>query len=358
MNLRLLRGLAGATTLALLATAMLSAPAMAANGRNVYFGSPDGSGGSYDAGGNLIFGTLTNTRVTASGKTAVFLVIRNDDGQQLNHVKVAGGAAADGKPYNPAFNKPAGTSLPAGASFAAVTVLSGPASLSCPTNTSASFDCVVGGLAPGASASFLIVINAPATQGANPYWFTGSWNEGWSSNGANADYNFAVDNLNVEANSCAGGTASWFLGNEAVDLGDGGATCFNQDAKVKSGAALGGNGGFATVAVDNAFAATCPAGFRCFGNTVSVSVISGAPVPGGVEWTATWFGTKTIKGVIHFADDYATSGNFTPIAFTKQDKCSATKTFDCWKSVTPTAKPASVTAVWVTDTNGKGGGFN
>jgi hypothetical protein len=358
MNIRLLRGLAGAATLALIATALLSAPAFAANARQVHFGSPDAFGGGYDADGDLIFGELTNTRVTANNKTAVFLLIRNDDGQQLNHVKVAGGAAADGKPYNPVFNKPLGTSLPAGASFAAVTVLSGPAGIACSTNNSASFDCLVGSLGPNDSALFLIVIKAPATEGANPYWFTASWNEGWSSTGSNADYNFAVDNLDVEANSCAGGTASWFLGNEAVDLGDGGTTCFNQDANVKSGAALGGNGGFATVAVDNGFTVNCPAGFRCFGNTISVSILGGATVPGGVEWSGTWLGTKTIKGVIHFGDNYATNPNdFVVIAFTKQNKCSATKTFDCWKSVTTTNRPASVTAVWVTDSNGKGGGW-
>ena len=41
MNLRLLRGLAGATTLALLATALLSAPAMGADTRVLWIGAPD-----------------------------------------------------------------------------------------------------------------------------------------------------------------------------------------------------------------------------------------------------------------------------------------------------------------------------
>jgi hypothetical protein len=358
MKLRLLRGLAGATTLALLATAMLSAPAMAANGRNVYFGSPDGSGGGYAGNGDLVFGTLTNTRVTAGNRSAVVLLIRNDDNQTLNHVKVAGGAAADGKPYNPGFAKPAGTSLPSGASFATVTVLSGPAGITCNPNTSASFECNIGTLAANASASFQIVINAPATNGAHPYWFTGSWNEGWSSTGNNADYNFAVDNLDVEATSCGAGTATWVLGTETVNLGDGGGTCFNQNAAIKSGAPIGGIGGFASVAVDSTFAATCPAGFRCFGNTVSVNITNGLPVAGGVEWSITWFGTKSMKGVIHFGDDYATDPtDFTVITFNKQSKCSAAKLTDCWKTLTTTNKPASVTAVYVTAGNGKGGGW-
>ena len=323
----------------------------------MYFGSPDGSGGGY-SGGNLVFGSTTNTRVTAGGRSAVVLLIRNDDNQTLNHVKVAGGAAADGKPYNPSFAKPSGTSLPAGASYAALTVLSGPAGITCNPNSSTSFECNVGTLAKGASASFLIVINAPASTGAHPYWFTGSWNEGWSSTGNNADYNFAVDNLGVEAASCAAGTATWFLGNEIVDLGDGGGTCNNQNAVIRSGAALGGTGGFASVAVDANFAATCPAGLKCFGNTVSVNIKNGSPVPGGVEWTATWFGTKTIKGVVHFGDNYASNPNdFTVITFDRQSKCSASKTTDCWVSITTTNKPASVTAVWVTASNGKGGGW-
>jgi hypothetical protein len=362
MNLRLLRGLAGATTLALLATAMLSAPALAANGRNVYFGSPDGSGGGYDAGGNLNFGTLTNTRVTANGKTAVFLVIRNDDGQQLNHVKVAGGAAADGKPYNSGFNKPEGTSLPAGASFAAVTVLSGPASISCPTNTSASFDCVVGGLAPRASASFLIVINTPATNAAHPYWFTGSWNEGWSSTGANADYNFAVDDLDVQAANCDNGTASWFLAGEPVNLTDGDSAnaCVDTSASVRSGMALS-TGGYAQVVFDTVNP-TCPTGFKCFGRTVDVQILNGVSVPGGVIWTMQFVGTKTLGGIIHYKDNYNPSDSTTydVIPLTKKFKCSATLTRNCWNKVTPSGggtKPVFVIVEFVTDGNGKGGGW-
>src|SRR5512134_2732677 len=97
----------------MLASALLAGGALAANGRNVYFGSTGtgGSGGGYDDNGDLVFGTLTNTRVTLGGKSATVLVIRNDDNQTLNHVKVAGGTAADGKPYNLAFDKPAPTSL-------------------------------------------------------------------------------------------------------------------------------------------------------------------------------------------------------------------------------------------------------
>jgi hypothetical protein len=357
------------TAVAVLASVLLAGGALAANGRNVYFGSPSpGTGGGYNADGSLIFGTLVNTRVTANNRTAVLLTLRNDDNQTLNHVKIAGGDAADGKPYNPAFPKPtSGDSLPSALTFSAVTILSGPAGATCDTNTSVSFECDLGSLAADAGAQLLIVIKAPnvTANTSYPYWFTGSWNEGWSSTGNNADYNFATGSILVEASTCAGGTASWFLGNEQVELGDGGDTCFNQDAAIKSGrnggVALGGNGGFATVAVDDTFEATCPAGYKCFGNTISVSVLGGDPVPGGVEWKGTWFGTKTIKGVIHFGDDYATDAtDFTAIAFTKANKCTTTKLTDCWVSLTTSVgntKPQFVTATWVTDSNGKGGGF-
>jgi hypothetical protein len=348
---------------ALLAAAAFAAgPVAGANGRTVYFGSPGATGGGYNADGSLIFGTMTNTKVTSNGKTAVILLIRNDDGQTLNHVKVAGGTAADEKPYNPAFLPPSGTSLPAGATFAQVTVLSGPAGITCPVNSTTSFDCEVGSLASGASASFQIVIKVPASAGAHPYWFTGSWNEGWSSTGSNADYNFATDNLDVLAPSCDNGTASWFLGTETVDLTDGDTSgpCTDTSASVRSGSAIGGGGGYAQVLFDTTNA-TCPTGYRCYGRTVDVQIIGGAPVPGGVIWTIQFVGTKTIAGVIHYGDNYASDPtDFDAIPLTKKFKCSATLTTDCWNSVTPSpggVKPVYVVVEFVTSTNGKGGGF-
>jgi hypothetical protein len=367
MNLRLLRGLAGATTLALLATALLSNAALAANGRQVYFGSPDsGDGGGYTPTGDLDFGALTNTRVTANNKTAVIVLIRNDDNQALNHVKVAGGAAADAKPYNLGFDKPDTTSLPAGASFvpAALTILSGPAGATCGTNTAASFECSIGSLAAGASASLQVVIKAPNNVGANPYWFTGSWNEGWSSTGTNADYNFAVDNLDTLAATCANGTSSWFLSTETVELTDGdtSSACVDTSASVKSGAALGGGGGFAQVLVD-ATAAACPATItKCYGQTVDVKILAGAPVPGGVIWTMQFMNTKTLGGIVHYKDNYNPNdpATYDVIPLTKKFKCGETLTTNCWNTVTPSpggVKPVYVIVEFVTASNGKGGGW-
>ena len=371
MNLRLLRGLAGATTLALLATAMLSSGALAANQRDVYFGSPlaeGGSGGDVDPEtGALIPGHLVTNALTAGGKTATTVRIENEGGQTLNHVRFAGGAAADGKEYNLLFPEPPTTSLPTDATFAALILLAGEAA--CDPDTALSFECDLGTLAPGDFVEFLVVVQAP-NPGLNPFWLTASWNEGWSSTGNNADYQFAAANLNVAAESCAGGTASYFLGHEPVILGDGdadgGDRCFGANADIESGAALGqdpdfANGGFASVVVDDGQAVPCPAGFRCFGSTVSVSIISGNPVPGGVEWTVTWEGTKSLRGVIHYGDNYPTDlTDFVAIQFNKASKCSTTKLTDCWISATSSpggVKPVSITVVFVTEGNGKGGGW-
>lgn len=330
----------------------------AANARNVYFGSPDGSGGGYDNSGNLLFGSLTNTSVTEGKKWATVLLLRNDGGQTLNHVKIAGGSTADAlRPlFNPLFRSPSGTSLPSGASFAAITVLDG--SATCDPSSGAGIACDVGTLGANDFVKFLIVVNAPA-KGTVSWWLTGSWNEGWSSTGTNADYNFATGSVAVKESNCGNGQASWFLPTEPVDLTDGGSTdvCATQDAGIKSGSPLGNNGGFAQVVIDSTDTVTCPEAYKCFGKPVSVSILGGTSVPGGVQWTVTWYGTKTIKGVLHVSDDGTT---FTPIYLTKSYKCSDTRIVDCWKSVTPSAgntKPISVTVVFVTDSNGKGIGF-
>jgi len=217
-------------------------------------------------------------------------------------------------------------------------------------------DCELGQLLPGAYVTLTVVINVPATKGNYNYWLTGSWNEGWSLTGTNADYNFATGTLHVLESNCGNGQANYFLPTETVNLGDGSAsTCQGQDASIASGA-LGGNGGLGSVAIDSATIA-CPTIYKCFGKPVSVSLFNGNPVTGGVQWTVTWYGTKTIKGVLHVSDDGTT---FTPIYLTNAYKCSATRLVDCWMSVTTSSgntKPAFVTVVFVTDSNGKGIGF-
>jgi hypothetical protein len=356
MNLRLLRGLAGATTLALLAATLLSAPALAANARDVSVGSIGASGGTTDP---FVYGVLTNNDpVTVGRRAATTLRVENRDGQTLNHVRLAGGATASALPFNALFPAPTPNSLPAGASFAKIIVTAG--SATCSPASGASIECDLGTLTPGAFVDFIIVVNVPSSAGIYPYWVTASWGEGWSSTGANADYQFAVGSLDVKA-GCGNGSASYFLGTEPVGLDDGASIpCNDVDASVASLANVGGNGGFAKMAVDSTDI-TCPAGYKCFGKPVSVSILGGAPVPGGVEWTVKWFGTKTLKGVIHYGDDYATDPtDFVAIPLNKANKCSATKLTDCWVGTSTSAgntKPVWIQVIFRTDSNGKGGGF-
>lgn len=94
MNLRLFRGLAGATSLALLATALLSAPAMGADTRVLWIGAPDLTvdvqpdppDGIPDTNGLIL---PTRVSVPASGRgpyaTMFQVEILNSGGQNLAH---------------------------------------------------------------------------------------------------------------------------------------------------------------------------------------------------------------------------------------------------------------------------------
>jgi hypothetical protein len=358
-----LRRLATVLTLAGMCSMLLATgAAQAASTRVVCLGSPAPGGvcSSIDTStGAIIPGTLTNTPVNPSGRTATTVIVRNDGGQTLNHVKIAGGDAADGKTYNPLFPKPSGDSLPSNLTFEAVIPLSN--GVTCDPNTADTFECSIGTLNARKSVSFLVIINAPADLGSTGWWLTTSWNEGWSNTGTNADYTFALGNVVVGEATCANGTANYFLGTENVGLGDGSDTnCHGLNASVGSGRQLGGNGGFASLLIDtDANTPACPSTYTCFGNTVSVNVIGGDPVPGGVQWTITWFGIKSLGGVIHYLDSYGTDGKFVPIALTKKNQCSTSKPNDCWVSVLTSKGNTDpfITVTFITATNGKGGGF-
>jgi hypothetical protein len=353
------------TVVALLASAMVAGGAGAANTRGVSFGSPGQDGGGYEPDGTLRHGVLSNTTVTAGGNTAITVRLENKSGSTLNKVKIAGGTIADEKPYNPLFPAPIVPSLPSDATYAAVVPLLGTAT--CDPNISTSFQCDFGNLAANRAVELLIVIAAPATEGDYPYWVTGSWNEGWSSTGSNADYNFAEDDLDVLAASCDNGTASWFLGNQPIVLDDGtqgsctvsGGPATAQEARVASGANLpSGNGGLATMAIEGSFNVTCPKSYRCLGHTITATILGGDNAPGGVRWTAKWYGTKTLSAVAHFRSD----GKVDIIPLTKKFQCLSTPTLvsNCWEEITTSGgkeKPAWIQVIWITDTNGKGGGL-
>ena len=108
MNLRLLRGLAGATSLALIATAMLSAPAMGADTRDLWIGAPDlrvdllpegEPDGIPDTNGSI---SPTPVSVPASGKgpyaTMFEVDILNGGGQNLAHTILTIRADATARP--------------------------------------------------------------------------------------------------------------------------------------------------------------------------------------------------------------------------------------------------------------------
>jgi len=146
----------------------------AANNRNVYFGSPspDGTGGN-TIGTPITYGTLGGeTKVTAGGRTAVTVLIQNNDNQTLNHVKFSGGTNADAKPDNATNTTPDGTSLPSGASIAAV--FSTSSLTTCTALPASGVDCELGQLAPGASVTLTVVIKVPAAAANYSYWLTGS----------------------------------------------------------------------------------------------------------------------------------------------------------------------------------------
>jgi hypothetical protein len=350
--------LATATSFALLGAALVAGGVTAKSNRIVCLASPDGTCSSVNAKtGAITPGTLTNTPVNPGGLTASKVMVRNDDNQTLNHVTIAGGDAADAKPYNQLFKPPSAHSMN-GMTFAAV--ISQTDGINCSINTTTSFECEIGTLLPTQSASFLIVIDAPASTGNTNWWVTADWNEGWSTTGTNADYTFATGTVKVTEANCAVGAANYFLADDFVDIDNGGANCGNQNANIQSLGLLTGNGGFASLKVDGSFAVPCPTAYKnkCYGKTVTASALEGAAVPGGVQWTITWYGINHLTGVFHFGDTYPTDPTaYVAIPLTNANHCTTTKVTDCWSSVVTSNTPKLITVTFVTENNGKGAGF-
>lgn len=316
---------------------------------------------------DFTFGTFSSA--TDGGRTAVTVTLENGGGQTLNHVAFAGGDTANLLPYNPLFPRPGDSSLPDGASYAAIFPPTGFPSTGCSltggtANAYTSLFCDVGRLLPLTQLTYTLVINVPPAS-ATPYatWLTVSWNEGWSTSGANADYTFATGEFSVGTASCTTATSSYFLPGELVDLNNGGGRCQDETASIASGAGLAGNGGHASLLIDGDFAVACPPSFRdkCYGATVQVEVLGGLPVPGGVQWTVTWHGVNSLRGVIHFGDDYLSDPTeYTDIPFSKGFKCSTTLTTNCWTELVSVGGPVttrSFTATFVTPDNGRTGGY-
>ena len=159
MNLGLLRGVSGATTLALLAMAMISAPALGADTRVLWIGAPDLSvdvqpdpaDGIPDTNGVLL---PTRVTVPATGKgpyaTMFQVEILNDGGQNLAHTTLTIQANATGR---------AGLSLatiydPAGGSDADTTFCS---------TSGDTITCDYGSLGAGQERTVAVVVNVTSS---------------------------------------------------------------------------------------------------------------------------------------------------------------------------------------------------
>jgi hypothetical protein len=342
----------------LIATAMLAGGVSGADTRVLWIGAPDLTVDTDpDVAGPDNNGKLFPTTVTVpeSGKgpyaTKFEVQILNGGGQNLSNIVVTINADVQGSAA--LTLNTAGIYDPDGGTDADNCTTSGD-----------TVTCTYPGLPAGTHRTVAVVVNVTSAYvitTPKPLFSANVTTN--NENGSNTQsFNATSGSFGVSAAGCSG-TASWFLGTQKVNLEDGGTSCSGQDAVVTSGrngdVALGGNGGFATVQIGGDQTGLCPAGYRCYGKTVDVSILGGNPVPGGVQWTITWNGIKTIKGVIHYGDSYPTNPNdYTVITFNKQGQCSTTKLTDCWVSpLVTTSKPASITATIVTAANGKTGGW-
>ena len=379
----LVRKLAVASALMILATSMVAGGVLAGNtSKQVYFGSGPFPASSFNHPANY---SLSLTPVSGGGVTSAYVTIQNKGGGTLNHVILEGGDHAPNPTANTNFI-PDGTlgsppictptcipSLPSGFQYLQAYA---PAGHPCtiydanlvPASTGRDIKCDIGQLSNNASVTFRFAIEVPAFNSAvgasNAYktWFTASGNEGTSNKGSNQDAFFALGTINVDPNTlCA--NANFFTSGAFVGFGT--PTC-DQPATLTGGAFL--SGAFAKVQVTDS--ALCPAGFKCFGKGVFANVEFGVPVTGGLQWTVMWQKSSlngTPKGVIHFLDAYLAGTDpkaFENIDFKSTAQCPAT-ILATTKLPCLNGKPGFVTvggvsyfkAVFTTAGNGMGKGY-
>jgi hypothetical protein len=342
-----------------LAVGALASPALAGNTRDVYIGDPGGT----------TSGSLTYTPTVPGGLTAVDVQVRNDGGQTLNHASLYGGYAADAAPENPLFPKPDGASLASGLTFV---TWYGPSGVHCTIgpdgdgNADRSLDCDLGSLPGLTSKTVRVIVRVPATAGTFATWFGAYFAEG-NQTGTNQDNFYASGSITSAAATCTAGSnraANYFLPGATVALTSANCGGTGTQGSLASRNAVGGQGGFGSLTVTGSIT-DCPAGYTCFGDGVEADILDGGPVPGGLAWTVTWYGTRSLGGVVHFWDSYLAGDpdrgdDYTTIPFSKKFQCSAKRTTDCWVSVTSSkanATPLWFKATFVTETNGKGRGF-
>lgn len=375
-----------ATTAALLALAVMAGPGLAANTREVYIGDP---GGAYDASLDpQPNGTLTYTQTRPGGLTAVDIEVRNEGGQTLNRADLLGGYAAETGPSNPLFPSPTYDSLPAGLTYAAAYVIEGTGSCTRGPDGDGVADrslvCDLGTFAAGTSKTVRVVISTPADPDGDPLtpndasfptWYGVYLNEG-NETGSNQDNFYAEGTVRTTTPVCsadqnANRDANYFLPASTVSLSSSSCGAIAQEGRLASRSALGDKGAYGELSIGGPIA-DGPAGYTFYGSAVYADVLDGEPVPGGLQWTIKWYGTRSLGGVIHLWDSYvqgdladaidpdAHGDDYTVIPFTKRYQCSAKLTTDCWVSTSASkgnVTPSWFEAVFVTPDNGRGGGF-
>lgn len=331
------------------------AAATAADTRDILIGSP----GALD-------GELTFTPTGPGGLTAVDVTVTNNGGQTINSVRLLGGDAADAAPVNPLFPAPTYDSLPVDAKYVATYPSCG-----LPAAGATTLTCDLGTLRKGKSATYRIIIETPSTPAAGgsfDAWFGAYVAEG-NATGTNQDNFYAEGSFTTSAATCEAGknaNANYFLPGFNVQVTSAGCDGTEtggqrQNASITSGGALSGQGGFASLQVEDSFDADCPTSVRgvtgCYGNTVAVSALAGANVPGGLRWEITWYGTRSLAGVVHFLDGDV---GYDTIFFNRKSQCSASLVTECWVETEASkgnADPLWFRAVFITEDNGKGAGF-
>ena len=120
----------------------------------------------------------------------------------------------------------------------------------------------------------------------------------------NPDIVFTSGLLTTAEGSCNGGTANYFLADQAVNLANGTvAGCPTQRASLGA-PGIPGQGTFASLSLDTN-STLCAPGYSCFGGTVLASVNNGNVLDnnGFITWTIRWASTEYThkpKGVLHY----------------------------------------------------------
>jgi hypothetical protein len=367
---RTLRRFVAITATAALTALSVAAPVSAGNTRTIYIGDPGGDIAPDPVTGGELPGSLTYTPTHPGGFSAVDIQVRNDGGQTVNHANLLGGYAADSAPVNLLFPAPAPPSLPAGLTFA-TTFPGNPPCVIGPDGDGAanrSLNCDLGTLVAHSAVTIRVVIQTGGSDAVFATWFGVYLNEG-NSTGSNQDNFYATGSISSATASCEAGKnkdANYFLPGSKVSLATANCTGTGTRGSVASGNALAGQGSLGTLAISGPIA-DCPTGtgYTCYGDAVEAHVLPGELVPGGLHWSITWYGTRSLSGVVHLWDSYvagdATHGHdYTIILFKKQSQCGRSLTPNCWLT-TDSSKgnesPAWFQATFVTPDNGRSGGM-